>query len=74
MHMTLLLLVIPTEDRGKHIAVFDNFFSSLKLLDAMSQMSYFGVGTARENRIHSNLPMTKTLKKMDRGTTFYTFD
>lgn len=51
---------------------FDNFFSSVSLLENLNEKDMLGTGTMRENRIPgSTLRDTKTMKKCDRGSYDY---
>lgn len=51
---------------------FDNFFSSIPLLENLDDKNMFGTGTIRENRIPSStLRDSKSMKKSERGTYDY---
>ena len=58
--------------KGSTVAM-DNFFSTLPLLDKLTDMSMYGVGTIRENRLQG-APLKKkaALLKKTRGTSDYT--
>ena len=61
--------------RPGHCLVFDNFFTGLPLMNALSERGLGGTGTARDNRIgkaHGLTPVER-MKKMPRGTTSATF-
>lgn len=48
---------------------FDNFFTSVPLLEILSEKNFFATGTVRENRLPGNsLVDSKILKKKDRGS------
>jgi DNA excision repair protein ERCC-6 len=60
---------------ARYSLYFDNFFTSLKLLDKLSEMSIGGTGTIRVNRIEK-CPLTaaETLKKSPRGSSDFRYD
>ena len=60
--------------KGSTMAM-DNFFTTLPLLDKLTDMGMYGVGTIRENRLHG-APLKKkaALQKETRGTFDYTSD
>ena len=60
--------------KGSTMAM-DNFFTTLPLLDKLTDMDMYGVGTNRENRLQG-APLKKkaALEKETRGTYDYTSD
>jgi Transposase IS4 len=69
---TLLDLVdlLPEEKKVLPYHFFaDNYFTSMKLIDELSDSGYFYTGTIRKDRIKGNPPLTsvEAFKKMDRG-------
>lgn len=51
---------------------FDNYFTTVPLLEEMAKRNMRGTGTVRENRLsHCTLPSKDILKKMPRGTFNY---
>ena len=60
--------------KGSTMAM-DNFFTTLPLLDKLTDMGMYGVGTIRENRLHG-APLKKkaALQKETRGTFNYISD
>lgn len=58
-------------DKKFHI-YFDNFFTTIPLVEKITEMGLHATGTFRENRISNNpLIESKTLKKQNRGTYDY---
>ncbi|ENN74459.1 hypothetical protein D910_05403 [Dendroctonus ponderosae] len=56
----------------KHHLYFDNFFTTIALIEKVSEMGLYATGTLRENRISNNpLVHSKTLKKQNRGSSDY---
>ena len=68
-----LLSVLFEEDKYK--VYFDNFFTSLKLVDKLTEKKIGATGTVRENRIEK-CPITgiKEMKKKERGAYDYQYD
>ena len=62
-----------TEGSTVSTVAMDNFFTTLPLLDKLTDMGMYGVGTIRENRLHG-APLKKkaALQKETRGTFDYT--
>ena len=58
-----------------HHVTFDNFFTSLRLIDYLTSIDISATGTVRQNRIEG-CPITpaKVLEKKDRGTFDYKHD
>ena len=56
--------------RPGHHLTFDNFFSSLPLLEQLSAAGFGGTGTIRENRIPKDAPLTAVpaMNKSQRGS------
>ncbi|KAF0296457.1 PiggyBac transposable element-derived protein 3 [Amphibalanus amphitrite] len=71
----VLGLAEKCELRPGHCLVFDNFFTGLPLMSALSEKGLGGTGTARDNRIGKpeGLMSVEKMKKMPRGTTSATF-
>ncbi len=68
-----LLSIIETP--SKHKIYMDNFFSSYDLFVQLRNKEFFATGTVRENRMGKcPLKPSKTLGKMDRGTSDRKFD
>lgn len=60
---------------GQYHLVFDNFFTSLKLLDKLSSMGHKATGTVRKDRVEkAPLEAETTLKKKERGAFDYRVD
>lgn len=58
-------------DRKFHL-FFDNFFTSIPLIEELTKENFFATGTVRENRLPgNNLINSKVLKKEKRGTYDY---
>ena len=66
----VLGLIEKCELRPDHHVTFDNFFSSLTLLEQLSAAGYGGTGTIRENRVpkESSLTSSAMLNKRKRGS------
>ena len=55
--------------------IFDNFFTSHKLLVRLSSLGYFASGTVRDSRTsRASLCDVKAMKKTDRGSYDIIFD
>lgn len=64
-----LVSILPNEDKQGYDFFFDNFFTSLPLLDALKEKGCTGTGTIRSNRIEgAPLKNPKQMKKEPRGT------
>ena len=66
--------VLSEEDKYK-VCFFDNFFTSLKLVDKVTEKKTGATGTVRENMIEK-CPITgvKEMKKKERGAYDYQYD
>ena len=70
----MLAVVSRLSEPAKHEVFFDNFFSSVKLFEALSEKNFLASGTIRDNRTSGaskNLTTNKQMKKRDRGTYDY---
>lgn len=60
------------DEKASFHLFFDNFFTSVHLIDELSQRNLRGTGTVRENRVSKcPLPSNKEMQKTDRGMFHY---
>ena len=58
-------------EKNVHVILFDNFFSSYNLLEALSNMSLRAIGTLRINRFAKPPLISESeLKKKGRGASY----
>ena len=64
-----VVLDLIAEMPSQYDLTFDNYFTSLKLLDVLKRRGHFGTGAIRQNRVE-NAPLTdpKKIEKMKRGS------
>ena len=70
-----MLSVVSSKSRPEHHAVFfDNFFSSVKLLESLADQNFLATGTIRDNRTSGAskaLISNKIMKNKERGSFDY---
>ena len=62
----MLAVVSRLSEPAKHEVFFDNFFSSVKLFEALAEKNFLATGTIRDNRTSGaskNLTTNKQMKK-----------
>jgi hypothetical protein len=71
----VLQLLQVVEEPIEHAVYFDNFFTSYKLLQKLTEHKFCATGTVREPRLLScTLDNSKALSKKERGSYDYRFD